>query len=72
MFSTLLHPHTRNKLTALRLLKLCATLQQVLATNKGGCSLVPRPIPDFISQLWRKIGRRQSLLMSRAGNDWLG
>ena len=22
----------------------------------GGCSLVPRPLPDFISQPWRKIG----------------
>ena len=22
------------------------------------CSLVPRALPDFISQLWRKIGRR--------------
>ena len=26
-------------------------------SSKNG-SLVPRPLPDFVSQLWRKIGRR--------------
>ena len=24
-------------------------------------SLVPRPLPDFISQLWRKVGRRPGI-----------
>ena len=32
-------------------------------------SLVPRPLPDFISQLWRKIGRRPgTITTSRTGN----
>ena len=26
-----------------------------------GSSLVPRPLPDFISQPWRKIGRRPGI-----------
>ena len=34
-------------------------------------SLVPRPLPDFISQLWRKITRRPgNIAMSRAGKWW--
>ena len=36
-------------------------------------SLVPRPLPDFISQPWRKIGRRLGTnTMSRTGNGGLG
>ena len=36
-------------------------------------SLVPRPLPDFISQLWRKIGRRPGIkTTSRTGNGGLG
>ena len=36
-------------------------------------SLVPRPLPDFISQPWRKIGRRPgSKTTSRTGNGGLG
>ena len=36
-------------------------------------SLVLRPLPDFIPQLWRKIGRRSgSKTMSRTGNGGLG
>ena len=36
-------------------------------------SLVPRPLPDFISQLWRKIGKRPgSKTTSRTGNGGLG
>ena len=36
-------------------------------------SLVPRPLPDFISQLWRKIGRRPGIkTMSQTGNGGLG
>ena len=36
-------------------------------------SLVPRPLPDFISQLWRKIGRRPVInAMSQTGNGGLG
>ena len=32
-------------------------------------SLIPKPLPDFISQLWRKIGRRPgSNTTSRTGN----
>ena len=27
----------------------------------GHFSLIPRPLPDFISQLWRKIGRRPGI-----------
>ena len=35
-------------------------------------SLVPRPLPDFISQPWRKIGRRPgSKTTSRTGNGGL-
>ena len=35
-------------------------------------SLVPRPLPDFISQPWRKIGRRPgTITTSRAGNGGL-
>ena len=37
------------------------------------CSLVPRPLPDFISQQWRKIGRRPGTnTTSRTGNGGLG
>ena len=36
-------------------------------------SLVPRPLPDFISQLWRKIGRRLGIkTTSQTGNGGLG
>ena len=36
-------------------------------------SLVPRPPPDFISQLWRKIGRRPGIIAtSRARNGGHG
>ena len=35
-------------------------------------SLVPRPLPDFISQLWRKIGRRPgTITTSWTGNGGL-
>ena len=35
-------------------------------------SLVPRPLPDFISQPWRKIGRRPgTITTSRTGNGGL-
>ena len=35
-------------------------------------SLVPRPLPDFISQPWRKIGRRPGTnTTSRTGNGGL-
>ena len=33
------------------------------------CSLILRPLPDFISQPWRKIGRRPGIIAtSRTGN----
>ena len=36
-------------------------------------SLVPRPLQDFISQPWRKIGRRPGIkTTSRTGNGGLG
>jgi len=36
-------------------------------------SLVPRPLPDFISKLWRKIGRRPGIkTTSRTENSGLG
>ena len=36
-------------------------------------SLIPRPLPDYISQPWRKIGRRPGIkTMSRTGNGGLG
>jgi len=36
-------------------------------------SLVPRPLPDFISQPWRKIGRRPGIkTMSQTRNGGLG
>ena len=36
-------------------------------------SLVPRPLPDFISQPWRKIGRMAGInSTSRTGNGGLG
>ena len=38
-----------------------------------GFSLVPRPLPDFISQPWRKIWRRPRIkTMSQTGNGGLG
>ena len=40
--------------------------------NKVSYSLVPRPLPDFISQPWRKIGRRPgTITTSRTGNGGL-
>ena len=36
--------------------------------ERATLSLVPRPLPDFISQPWRKIGRRPG----RTGNGGLG
>ena len=37
------------------------------------CSLVPRPLSDFISQPWRNIGRRPGIkTTSRTGNGGLG
>ena len=39
----------------------------------GMPSLVPWPLPDFILQPWRKIGRRPGIItMSRTGNGGLG
>jgi len=36
-------------------------------------SLIPRPLPDFISQPWRKIGRRPGIkTTSRTENGGLG
>ena len=36
-------------------------------------SLIPRPLPDFISQLWRRIRRRPGIIAtSWAGNGGLG
>ena len=36
-------------------------------------SLIPRPLPDFISQLWRKVRRRPgTITTSWIGNDGLG
>ena len=38
----------------------------------GAPSLVPRPLPDFISQPWRKIRRRPgTITTSRTGNGGL-
>ena len=40
--------------------------------NYGNGSLVPRPLPDFISQPWRKIRRRPgTITTSRTGNGGL-
>ena len=36
------------------------------------CSLVPRPLPDFISQLWRNISRRPGTNTVSQGNGGLG
>ena len=36
-------------------------------------SLIPRPLPDFISQPWRKIERRPGIIaMPQIGNGGLG
>ena len=36
-------------------------------------SIVLRPLPDFISQLWRKVRRRPGIIAtSQAGNGGLG
>ena len=36
-------------------------------------SLIPRPLPNFISQPWRKIGRKPGIIAtSRAGNGGHG
>ena len=36
-------------------------------------SLILRPLPDFISQPWRKIGRKLGIkTTSQTGNDGLG
>ena len=40
---------------------------------QAAASLVPRPLPDFISQPWRKIGGRPGTnTTSRTGNGGLG
>ena len=42
-------------------------------TSLYDTSLVPRPLPDFISQPWRKIGRRPGIKStSRTGYGGLG
>ena len=44
----------------------------ILLTHHQLTSLVPRPLPDFISQPWRKIGRRPgTITTSRTGNGGL-
>ena len=51
----------------------CSTILRVcLNCCHTDGSLVPRPLPDFISQLWRKIGRRPGTnTTSRTGNGGL-
>ena len=54
----------------------CEQIQRKQQTHVIG-SLVPRPLPDFISQLWRKIGRKigrkpGSKTVSQTGNGGLG
>ena len=45
----------------------------LLQSKRSLPSLVPRPLPDFASQLWRKIGRSPGTsTMSRARNGGLG
>ena len=45
----------------------------VSAVESLRASLVPRPLPDFILQPWRKIGRRSGIkTTSRTGNGGLG
>ena len=48
-------------------------LQTSMLCQSTLVSLVPRPHPDFISQPWRKIGRRPGIkTTSRTGNGGLG
>ena len=50
-------------------------LQDLLTTldTMTATSLVPRPLPDFFSQPWKKIGRRSGIkTKSRTGNGGLG
>ena len=37
------------------------TLTYSLTWQADRCSLVPRPLPDFISQPWRKVGLRDKI-----------
>ena len=71
---------TKKKIKAGINLKLCAHVYvQVsfldywtISGTKAMASLVPRPLPDFISQPWRKIGRRPgTITTSRAENGGL-
>ena len=75
--------HEPSKVASSSLLELA---HHVLQTTDSACeqiqrkqqihvigSLVSRPLPDFISQLWRKIGRKPgSKTVSRTGNGGLG
>ena len=50
-----------------RLTKLCNVSSGTKRDKRGQPSLEPRlSVPDFVSQLWRKIGARQNL-EQRAG-----
>ena len=41
--------------------------------NYKSTTLAPRPLPDFVSQLWRKIRRRPGIIaMSWVGNGGHG
>ena len=82
------HSHTWSTICTMELWSLCALklllvaartlladplqfLNSTFMTSSLKC-LVPRPLPDFISQLWRKIGRRPgTITTSRTGNGGL-
>ena len=57
------------KVFSLESFPLYSTFFQVVANT----SLIPRPLPDFISQQWRKIGWRPGIkTASQTGNGGLG
>ena len=48
-------------------------IRQKISFSTQGSSLIPRPLPDFISQPWRKVRRSPGIkTMSRIGNGGLG
>ena len=67
-----LHPQTRAVHQPLQGRFVSFSVQLSVTMTCLSSSLFPRPLPDFISQPWRKIGRRPGIkTTSRTGNGGL-
>ena len=71
-----LYCHIWRKMTSIKSLSELRRLSmrtQLEQKHRNGSSFVPRPLPDFISQPWRKFGRRPGIkTTSRTRNGGLG